>query len=290
MTRTTSGGGTTPPPTAAVPSSLVPILYLQMVTILMFVAHEVFWDTTSAIVPTTRLSAFLPHVRELQEPPLFVLGMHPPTPSPRMADAANWLPTSHSKFHHSNITQKVYEEVSCPTNSSSSSNGNEEQSPPPQQQQIPTFVLGGTQKAGTSALFYLLKGASPTIVSSTRFETHFFDNAIRKTITPHLTGDNASNETLCQLARDYRAEFPDVIPDNAVTFEKVRRRRNERRVRRVRQCDLTRDLSTNVCVQLTAVCCCLFAGPVVLVPVTYSVVSETGRAVDENRLYLAQSD
>jgi hypothetical protein len=151
---------------------------------------------------------------EDEEEPMFVVGLNPPTPAPRKADASNRMPLNHPKFHHSNVTRKYYKKLSCPKNSSDTT-----QERPPNER-VPTFVLGGTQKAGTSALYYLLK-ATNRVVSSTRFETHFFDNAVRR-LPPNTTGASATNETLCQMAHEYRAEFPDDIPPDTVTFEKVR--------------------------------------------------------------------
>lgn len=147
------------------PSWLVPILFLQMLTIMVFVVHEVFWDA-GGIAPMVHESAFLPHPRN--EP---ILGMAlPPTAAPRGNAHQRWL--HHPKLHHSEILQREYDLVDCPSI----------------KQEIPTFVIAGTQKAGTSALYYLLK-EHEHIISSTRFETHFFDNASRR--LQRMNGEDA---------------------------------------------------------------------------------------------------
>jgi hypothetical protein len=287
----------------------------------MFVAHEVFWDTTSAIVPTTRLAFFLPrtlqedndHIHQHhhlhnrgrrrgavrveqgegdadddqdEEEPMIVVGLNPPTPAPRKADASNRMPLNHPKFHHSNVTRKYYKKLSCPKNSSDTT-----QERPPNER-VPTFVLGGTQKAGTSALYYLLK-ATNRVVSSTRFETHFFDNAVRR-LPPNTTGASANNETLCQMSHDYRSEFPDDLPPDAVTFEKVRRLRfvaaGESSGRDSFRNWLVASMHDGMCVGAWILPFSLITtGPVVHVPIPHPVFSQTSSAVDEDCLYLAQS-
>lgn len=187
-------------PRSPPPTWLVPILFLQMLTILLFVVHEVFWDA-GGIAPSARHAMFLPKLQHQHD--RIVLGMVPPTPAPKGTATQRWL--HHPNVHYSDIAQTLYDEiVPC----------HEATSP-----KIPTFVIAGTQKAGTSALYYLLKEHGG-IESSIRFETHFFDNAIRK--HQSTDGEAASNETICELFKEYRKEFPDSITEDTVTFEKVR--------------------------------------------------------------------
>ena len=80
----------------------------------------------------------------------------------------------------------------------------------------PTFVIGGAQKAGTTALFYLLR-AHPHIESSRRPEPHFFDN----TRFPTRDAFDASDATICEIRKAYRKEFSEVIAPDSLTFEKV---------------------------------------------------------------------
>lgn len=74
--------------------------------------------------------------------------------------------------------------------------------------QVPTFILAGAQKAGTSALFQLLN-LHPDILSSRRHEAHFFDQMAKV-----RTSDNAAIATatttsgkICTLRELYRNEF-----------------------------------------------------------------------------------
>jgi Sulfotransferase domain len=70
------------------------------------------------------------------------------------------------------------------------------------QMQVPTFIIAGAQKAGTSALYQIL-GMHPDIVSSRRFETHFFDSRVR--MGPQAPAD--SQDHLCDVRARYLEEF-----------------------------------------------------------------------------------
>jgi Sulfotransferase domain len=67
----------------------------------------------------------------------------------------------------------------------------------------PTFILAGSQKAGTSALYALL-GQHPDITRSTKFEPHFFDNPSK------IRNRNAKllqQDKICSIREHYYKEF-----------------------------------------------------------------------------------
>jgi Sulfotransferase family len=103
---------------------------------------------------------------------------------------------------------------------------------------MPTFIIAGAQKSGTSALYYLLKtmqklsansnntaiaGTDRTfsIHSSIKFESHFFTHQMK-----HFNNQNMDQHDICTLRQLYRQEFD--IPNHLleqphhsiVTFEK----------------------------------------------------------------------
>jgi Sulfotransferase domain len=90
--------------------------------------------------------------------------------------------------------------------------------------QVPTFIIAGAQKAGTSALYQILR-MHPDIVSSSRFETHFFDHRVK--VGPPANAD--SQEHICRMRARYLQEFDlepviqrihDENTPAVVTFEK----------------------------------------------------------------------
>lgn len=84
---------------------------------------------------------------------------------------------------------------------------------------IPSLVLAGAQKSGTSALYWLLQ-QHPEFGASKKFETHFFDKKLGRKQPNHYL-DLQSN-AICQLRRRYKKEF--VHDENQArkkfTFEK----------------------------------------------------------------------
>lgn len=70
--------------------------------------------------------------------------------------------------------------------------------------QAPTFILAGAQKAGTSALFMILR-KHPNFLSSNRFEVHFFDRL--PTVRNESSASILTEEQVCQYRRDYLNEF-----------------------------------------------------------------------------------
>lgn len=83
---------------------------------------------------------------------------------------------------------------------------------------VPSFVIAGAQKSGTTALFYLMK-AHPDIESSLRFETHFFDR--QKTSLPANDAFSLNEKSICDLRREYQKEFSTELAADVLTFEKV---------------------------------------------------------------------
>lgn len=72
--------------------------------------------------------------------------------------------------------------------------------------EIPTLIIPGVQKAGTSAIYQLL-GMHPHVMSSRNFEVHFFDFEL---YTPKMkVGDPAavSDDIICERRRTYQKEF-----------------------------------------------------------------------------------
>lgn len=69
---------------------------------------------------------------------------------------------------------------------------------------IPTFIVPGSQKAGTSAIYELLN-MHPHVVSSQKFEAHFFDYELHR--LRHKKPDSIHDEDICELRRDYQEYF-----------------------------------------------------------------------------------
>ena len=66
---------------------------------------------------------------------------------------------------------------------------------------VPSFIIPGSQKAGTSALYALLS-MHPQVVSSRKFEVHFFDYKLKeyKAKDP----ESVSDEDICEQRRAYQ--------------------------------------------------------------------------------------
>jgi len=86
---------------------------------------------------------------------------------------------------------------------------------------VPTFVLAGAQKAGTSAFFHLLN-AHPNIQGSIRFEPHFFDKEVEH-VKLYKNASTLKPHELCWYRQQYmRSWSPDVFQqEKMVTFEKT---------------------------------------------------------------------
>ena len=69
---------------------------------------------------------------------------------------------------------------------------------------VPSFIIAGSQKAGTSALYTLLR-MHPHVVSSRKFEVHFFDHRLSE----YRGRDPASVsvEEICERRRAYQKYF-----------------------------------------------------------------------------------
>ena len=83
---------------------------------------------------------------------------------------------------------------------------------------VPTFVLAGAQKAGTSAFYHLLR-AHPAIQSSRRFEPHFFDASLQAVIE-YRNVSSLSSKEVCYYRRKYRDQWRSTQAED-VTFEKT---------------------------------------------------------------------
>jgi Sulfotransferase family len=69
---------------------------------------------------------------------------------------------------------------------------------------VPTFIIAGVQKGGTSALHSLLR-KHPLLVAPKKFEPHFFDaNAVMKTVNDT---SRLSNADVCLLRELYARNF-----------------------------------------------------------------------------------
>jgi Sulfotransferase domain len=66
---------------------------------------------------------------------------------------------------------------------------------------VPSFIIPGTQKAGTSALFALLS-MHPQVVSSRKFEVHFFDYKLKE--YKGKDPESVSDEDICEQRRAYQ--------------------------------------------------------------------------------------
>ena len=87
---------------------------------------------------------------------------------------------------------------------------------------IPQFIIAGTQKGGTSALYGFLK-KHPKIVSATSFEPHFFDR--QTAIFKRHRGGLRNDENLCRARATYQQDHFDQSflhrnPD-VLSFEKT---------------------------------------------------------------------
>ena len=69
---------------------------------------------------------------------------------------------------------------------------------------VPSFIIPGSQKAGTSALYELLS-MHPHVVSSRKFEVHFFDFKLKK--YRKVDPESVSDEDICKHRRAYQHHF-----------------------------------------------------------------------------------
>lgn len=116
-------------------------------------------------------------------------------------DGSSYSPSSHEKQNINRI-----DDVVC-------SSLDNEPLPP-----APSFILAGAQKAGTSALYFLLEKL-PDVNPSLAFETHFFDqrgNLTRK-------ASEMSDEEVCTARRNYLIfwENNGTFPEGHLAFEKT---------------------------------------------------------------------
>lgn len=154
--------------------------------------------------------------------------MMTPTQAPEfhgVADKLAYKATTNNNYksnHSSDLASKKWSDVSSARSLQSETRDCQSRNETLDQIQVPTFILAGAQKAGTTALFQILS-MHPGIESSRRFETHFFNTQVG-------TGaaGTASQEQICALRQNYMQEF-NLEPllqqssDNApaiVTFEK----------------------------------------------------------------------
>jgi len=86
-------------------------------------------------------------------------------------------------------------------------------------QQVPTFIIAGAQKAGTSALYYVLENLKPQIVPSPFFETHFFDQRGKLGRDPVLV--RANHTRICEARQKYQSFFNLSFFPDAIHFEKT---------------------------------------------------------------------
>lgn len=85
---------------------------------------------------------------------------------------------------------------------------------------IPSFIVAGAQKSGTTALFNILSKHSD-IQTSRKFETHFFDFTAKKVHKDRGHASEADEKSICTLRSKYQDEFRlnEIVP-TSITFEK----------------------------------------------------------------------
>lgn len=92
---------------------------------------------------------------------------------------------------------------------------------------VPSFIIPGSQKAGTSALYELLS-MHPHVISSQKFEVHFFDHKLKEFRSKDP--ESVRDDDICEQRRAYQNHFDNPLIQNLTeigtkiaTFEKTPR-------------------------------------------------------------------